>query len=54
MDGLERCRPCGALLRRRFALESTTLVWIVVGIVVLAAAAISARAAALGGLGMTP
>jgi hypothetical protein len=38
-----------ALLRRGFALEYTTLGWNVIGIVVLAIAAISARSVALAG-----
>ncbi|MEY9849054.1 cation transporter [Streptacidiphilus sp. MAP5-3] len=41
-----------ALLRRGFALEYTTLGWNVVGIVVLAIAAISARSVALAGFGL--
>nr|WTB28548.1 cation transporter [Streptomyces sp. NBC_00830] len=41
-----------ALLRRGFALEYTTLAWNVVGIVVLAVAAISARSVALAGFGL--
>ncbi|WP_393076260.1 cation transporter [Streptomyces sp. LN704] len=40
------------LLRRGFALEYTTLGWNVVGIVVLAIAAISARSVALAGFGL--
>ncbi|MFC1431268.1 cation transporter [Streptacidiphilus sp. N1-3] len=40
------------LLRRGFALEYTTLAWNVVGIVVLAVAAISARSVALAGFGL--
>jgi divalent metal cation (Fe/Co/Zn/Cd) transporter len=40
------------LLRRGFALEYTTLAWNVVGIVVLAIAAISARSVALAGFGL--
>ena len=39
------------LLRRGFALEYVTLVWNVIGIVVLAIAAISARSVALAGFG---
>ncbi|MEU9989868.1 cation transporter [Streptomyces sp. NPDC048045] len=46
----ETARP--ALLRRGFALEYATLVWNVVGIVVLAIAAISARSVALAGFGL--
>jgi divalent metal cation (Fe/Co/Zn/Cd) transporter len=42
----------GALLRRGFALEYTTLCWNVIGIVVLAIAAISARSVALAGFGL--
>jgi divalent metal cation (Fe/Co/Zn/Cd) transporter len=42
----------GALLRRGFALEYSTLCWNVVGIVVLAIAAISARSVALAGFGL--
>jgi hypothetical protein len=38
-----------ALLRRGFALEYATLAWNVIGIVVLAIAAISARSVALAG-----
>ncbi|MHA6758025.1 cation diffusion facilitator family transporter [Streptacidiphilus sp. PAMC 29251] len=41
-----------ALLRRGFALEYATLAWNVVGIVVLALAAISARSVALAGFGL--
>jgi divalent metal cation (Fe/Co/Zn/Cd) transporter len=41
-----------ALLRRGFALEYATLVWNVVGIVVLAIAAVSARSVALAGFGL--
>ncbi|MEU5444633.1 MULTISPECIES: cation transporter [Streptomyces] len=41
-----------ALLRRGFALEYTTLAWNVVGIVVLALAAISAKSVALAGFGL--
>lgn len=41
-----------SLLRRGFALEYVTLTWNVVGIVVLAAAAISARSVALAGFGL--
>ncbi|MFF3875900.1 cation transporter [Streptomyces sp. NPDC001978] len=41
-----------ALLRRGFALEYTTLGWNVIGIVVLAAAAVSARSVALAGFGL--
>ena len=41
-----------ALLRRGFALEYATLGWNVVGIVVLAVAAISARSVALAGFGL--
>ncbi|MCX4537436.1 cation transporter [Streptomyces sp. NBC_01669] len=41
-----------ALLRRGFALEYTTLAWNVVGIVVLAIAAISAKSVALAGFGL--
>jgi divalent metal cation (Fe/Co/Zn/Cd) transporter len=41
-----------ALLRRGFALEYATLGWNVVGIVVLAIAAISARSVALAGFGL--
>jgi hypothetical protein len=40
-----------SLLRRGFALEYTTLGWNVIGIVVLAAAAVSARSVALAGFG---
>lgn len=40
------------LLRRGFLLEYTTLAWNVVGIVVLAVAAISARSVALAGFGL--
>jgi divalent metal cation (Fe/Co/Zn/Cd) transporter len=40
------------LLRRGFALEYLTLAWNVVGIVVLAIAAISARSVALAGFGL--
>jgi divalent metal cation (Fe/Co/Zn/Cd) transporter len=41
-----------ALLRRGFALEYVTLGWNVVGIVVLAVSAISARSVALAGFGL--
>ncbi|MFK0155290.1 cation transporter [Streptomyces sp. NPDC090493] len=40
------------LVRRGFALEYTTLGWNVIGIVVLAVAAISARSVALAGFGL--
>ncbi|MCK7627275.1 cation transporter [Streptomyces sp. RS10V-4] len=40
------------LVRRGFALEYTTLSWNVIGIVVLAVAAISARSVALAGFGL--
>jgi divalent metal cation (Fe/Co/Zn/Cd) transporter len=40
------------LLRRGFLLEGITLAWNVVGVVVLAPAAISARSVALGGFGL--
>jgi divalent metal cation (Fe/Co/Zn/Cd) transporter len=41
-----------ALLRRGFALEYVTLAWNVLGIVVLAIAAVSARSVALAGFGL--
>jgi divalent metal cation (Fe/Co/Zn/Cd) transporter len=41
-----------ALLRRGFALEYTTLAWNVIGIVVLAIAAVSARSVALAGFAL--
>jgi divalent metal cation (Fe/Co/Zn/Cd) transporter len=41
-----------ALLRRGFALEYVTLLWNVIGIVVLAVAAISAKSVALAGFGL--
>jgi divalent metal cation (Fe/Co/Zn/Cd) transporter len=41
-----------ALLRRGFGLEYATLAWNVIGIVVLAIAAISARSVALAGFGL--
>jgi divalent metal cation (Fe/Co/Zn/Cd) transporter len=41
-----------ALLRRGFALEFATLAWNVIGIVVLAIAAVSARSVALAGFGL--
>lgn len=41
-----------SLLRRGFALEYATLVWNVVGIVILAAAAIEAKSVALAGFGL--
>ncbi|MER5637900.1 cation transporter [Kitasatospora sp. NPDC002227] len=44
--------PRQALLRRGFALEYTTLGWNVVGIAVLAIAAVSARSVALAGFGL--
>ncbi|MCC9311581.1 cation transporter [Kitasatospora sp. RB6PN24] len=44
--------PRAALLRRGFALEYATLSWNVVGIVVLAIAAIGARSVALAGFGL--
>ena len=40
------------MLRRGFALEYVTLAWNVVGIVVLAVAAVSARSVALAGFGL--
>ncbi|OBJ14066.1 cation transporter [Mycobacterium colombiense] len=40
------------LLRRGFALEYATLVWNVVGVVILAAAAIAAKSVALAGFGL--
>ncbi|GGR08144.1 hypothetical protein [Kitasatospora griseola] len=40
------------LLRRGFALEYTTLAWNVLGIVVLAIAAIAAKSVALAGFGL--
>lgn len=40
------------LLRRGFALEYTTLAWNVIGLAVLAVAAISARSVALAGFGL--
>jgi hypothetical protein len=40
------------LLRRGYALEYVTLAWNVVGIVVLAVAAVSARSVALAGFGL--
>ncbi len=46
----ESSRP--ALLRRGFALEYATLGWNVVGIVVLAVAAVTARSVALAGFGL--
>ena len=42
----------GTLLRRGFVLEGITLAWNVVGVVVLAAAAVLARSVALGGFGL--
>ena len=47
-------RRCGrpALLRRGFALEYATLAWNVIGIVVLAIAAVAARSVALAGFGL--
>jgi divalent metal cation (Fe/Co/Zn/Cd) transporter len=41
-----------ALLRRGFALEYATLAWNVVGILILAIAAVSARSVALAGFGL--
>ena len=41
-----------ALLRRGFALEYATLTWNVIGIVVLAVAAVAARSVALAGFGL--
>jgi len=41
-----------ALLRRGFALEYATLAWNVIGIVVLAVAAVAARSVALAGFGL--
>jgi divalent metal cation (Fe/Co/Zn/Cd) transporter len=41
-----------ALLRRGFALEYVTLAWNVIGIVVLALAAVAARSVALAGFGL--
>ena len=46
----EPARP--ALLRRGFALEYATLAWNVIGIVVLAIAAVEARSVALAGFGL--
>ncbi|WP_435225638.1 cation transporter [Streptomyces sp. Tue6028] len=43
---------CTVLLRRGFTLEYTTLSWNVIGIVVLAVAAVSARSVALAGFGL--
>lgn len=40
------------LLRRGFILEYTTLAWNVVGVVILAVAAVRARSVALGGFGL--
>ena len=40
------------LLRRGFALEYTTLAWNVIGIIVLAIAAVTARSVALAGFGL--
>jgi divalent metal cation (Fe/Co/Zn/Cd) transporter len=45
-------RDRSALLRRGFALEYATLGWNVIGIVVLAIAAITARSVALAGFGL--
>lgn len=45
-------RPRAVLLRRGFVLEYATLGWNVVGIVVLAVAAVSARSVALVGFGL--
>jgi divalent metal cation (Fe/Co/Zn/Cd) transporter len=42
----------GVLLRRGFALEYMTLAWNVVGVVVLAIAAVAARSVALAGFGL--
>jgi divalent metal cation (Fe/Co/Zn/Cd) transporter len=44
--------PSQALLRRGFALEYVTLAWNVIGIVVLAVAAVAARSVALAGFGL--
>src|SRR5712692_9369540 len=41
-----------ALLRRGFALEYATLSWNVIGVVVLAVAALAARSVALAGFGL--
>jgi hypothetical protein len=43
---------CAALLRRGFALELVTLGWNVIGVAVLAIAAIAARSVALAGFGL--
>lgn len=48
LDGITRSN----LIRRGFALEYTTLAWNVIGIAVLAVAAITARSAALAGFGL--
>ncbi|WP_429414423.1 cation transporter [Nocardia sp. GAS34] len=48
IDGATR----GSLLRRGFFLEYITLAWNVVGIVILAVAAISAKSVALAGFGL--
>ena len=45
-------QPRTALLRRGFALEYVTLGWNVVGIMVLAVAAVAARSVALAGFGL--
>jgi hypothetical protein len=49
-----RGRVTGWLLRRGFLLEYATLAWNVVGIVVLAVAAVAARSVALAGSAWTP
>ncbi|MFF0133715.1 hypothetical protein ACFYTG_50145 [Streptomyces mirabilis] len=49
-DVKEICRQ--ALMRRGFVLEYVTLGWNVVGIVVLAVAAVAARSVALAGFGL--
>lgn len=50
MTSMDAARP--VLLRRGFALEYATLGWNVVGIVVLAVAAVAARSVALAGFGL--
>jgi divalent metal cation (Fe/Co/Zn/Cd) transporter len=45
-------KKANRLLRRGFILEYTTLAWNLVGVVILAIAAVSARSVALGGFGL--
>jgi divalent metal cation (Fe/Co/Zn/Cd) transporter len=48
----EGTEPAAVLLRRGYVLESITLGWNVVGVLILAVAAVRARSVALGGFGL--